>query len=187
MSICVWQADGGGAAYTAVGTVRPSPLLGCLVDLDVRDNEFAGVERLQIGVGLSVSEEAEHEVGRLDGPASAGDAELLACNSPSISTHTAPTPQAPALKRTLSGSSDGAIVPPHRDSLLVLLDILKELDGTLELPAVNGLGGLAGVLEGNAEVGTAGAGRLGGLNLSRSVSHLLGNAMLANALRCVWC
>ena len=89
--------------------------------------------------------------------------------------------------RTLGSAAGGASIAAHGDSLLVLLDILKELDGTLELPAVNGLGGLAGVLEGNAEVGTAGAGRLGGLNLSRSVSHLLGNAMLANALRCVWC
>jgi hypothetical protein len=54
----------------------------------------------------------------------------------------------------------------------VLLDVLKEGNSTLQLPAVDGLGGLAGVLEGNTEVGTAGAGRLGGFDLSRSVSHL---------------
>lgn len=53
------------------------------------------------------------------------------------------------------------------------LDVLEEGDGALELPAVDGLGGLAGVLEGNPEVGTAGAGRLRGLNLSRGVSDLL--------------
>ena len=61
----------------------------------------------------------------------------------------------------------------------MLLDILEESHGTLEFPAIDGLGGLAGVLEGDAEVGTAGAGRLGGFDLSRSVSHLLSQAMSA--------
>lgn len=74
--------------------------------------------------------------------------------------------------RTLGGAAGGAGVAAHGDGLLVLLDVLEELDGALELPAVDGLGGLAGVLEGNAQVGAAGAGRLGGLNLGRSVSHL---------------
>lgn len=55
----------------------------------------------------------------------------------------------------------------------MILDVLKELNSTLELPAVDGLGGLASVLEGDTEVGTAGAGRLGGLNLGRSVSDLI--------------
>jgi hypothetical protein len=54
------------------------------------------------------------------------------------------------------------------------LDVLEEGNGALELPAVDGLGGLAGVLEGDSEVGTAGAGRLGGLNLSGGVSDLVG-------------
>ena len=58
------------------------------------------------------------------------------------------------------------------DSLLVLLDVLEEGDGTLELPAVDGLGSLTSVLERGSEVGTASAGRLGGLDLSRSVSSL---------------
>ncbi len=55
----------------------------------------------------------------------------------------------------------------------MVLDVLEELDSTVELPAVDGLGSLAGVLEGDAEVGTAGAGRLGGQNLGRSVSDLI--------------
>lgn len=54
----------------------------------------------------------------------------------------------------------------------MLLDVLEELDSSLQLPAVDGLGGLAGVLERNSEVGTAGAGRLGGLNLVGGVSNL---------------
>lgn len=72
------------------------------------------------------------------------------------------------------GSAAGtASVAAHGDGLLVVLDVLEELDSTLELPAVDGLGSLAGVLEGDAEVGTAGAGRLGGQNLGRSVSDLI--------------
>ena len=65
--------------YTTVSTVCPSALLGCLVDLDVLDNQVAGVKTLGIGVGLSVPEEAKDEVGGLDGPAGLGDTELLAC------------------------------------------------------------------------------------------------------------
>lgn len=54
----------------------------------------------------------------------------------------------------------------------MLLHILEEGNSALQLPAVDGLGGLVGVLEGDSEVGTAGAGRLGGLDLGRSVSDL---------------
>lgn len=45
--------------YPAVGTVRASPLLGGLVDLDVLDDQVAGVETLGVGVGLGVLEETE--------------------------------------------------------------------------------------------------------------------------------
>lgn len=69
---------GRGKTYTAVGTVRAPALLGGLVDLDVLDNQGTGVETLGIGVGLSVLEETEQELGGLDGPAGLGDTELLA-------------------------------------------------------------------------------------------------------------
>lgn len=74
--------------------------------------------------------------------------------------------------RTLGGSASAAGISSHGDGLGVLLDVLEEGHSALQLPAVNGLGGLAGVLEGHSEVGTAGAGRLGRLNLSRGVSNL---------------
>lgn len=67
------------STYTTVGTVCASALLGSLVDLDVLDNEGTGVETLGISVGLSVAEEDEDVLGRLGGPASTGDTELLAC------------------------------------------------------------------------------------------------------------
>ena len=72
----------------------------------------------------------------------------------------------------MGGAASAASVAAHGDGLLVRLDVLKESDGALELPAVDGLGGLTGVLERNPEVGTAGAGRLRGLDLSRGVSDL---------------
>lgn len=61
----------------------------------------------------------------------------------------------------------------------MLLDILEESKGALELPAVDGLGGLASVLERNTEVGTAGAGRLGGLNFLGGVTNLQSSPWLA--------
>lgn len=51
------------ATYSTVGTVCPSALLGGLVDLDVLDDQVAGVETFGVGVGLGISEEAEKELG----------------------------------------------------------------------------------------------------------------------------
>jgi hypothetical protein len=64
--------------YATVGTVRAAALLGGLVDLNVLDNQVAGVETLGIGVGLGVLEKAEEELSRLDGPPGAGDTPGLA-------------------------------------------------------------------------------------------------------------
>lgn len=74
--------------------------------------------------------------------------------------------------RTLGGAADGASVAAEGNSLGLLLDVLEELHGALQLPAVDGLSGLASVLEGDTEVGTAGAGRLGGNDLGGSVPNL---------------
>ena len=69
--------------YATVGTVSAAALLGSLVDLDVLDDQVAGVETLGIGVGLGVLEETEEELGRLHGPAGTGDAPGLAyCSEP---------------------------------------------------------------------------------------------------------
>ena len=73
---------------------------------------------------------------------------------------------------TLSSASSATSVPPHRDGLLVLQDISEVGEGALELPAVDCLSGLASVLEGNAEVAAAGAGRLCAVNGGCSVANL---------------
>ena len=75
--------------------------------------------------------------------------------------------------RTLSGTASASGVSAHGDGLGLLLDILEELEGTGEFPAVDGLGGLAGVLERNTEVGTASAGGLGRLDFGGGVTDLL--------------
>lgn len=180
-------------------TVSTSPLLGSLVDLDVLDDEVAGVQALGIGVGLGVLEEVGEELGRLHGPAGLGDTELLACccarlsKCPSnalcvcllrfqlrhISMFISQCPSIQSVssrkaagKLTLGGAADGTGVPPHGDDLDLLLDILEVLEGAVELPAVDGLGGFPGVLEGNAEVGAAGASALRGLDVGGSVADL---------------
>ena len=64
----------------------------------------------------------------------------------------------------------------------MVLDVLEVLEGTGDLPAVDGLGGLAGVLERNTEVGTASAGGLSRLDFGGGVTDLL---MRENMVRMV--
>lgn len=73
-----WSQAEDSITYTTVSTVCAAALLGGLVDLDVLDDQVTGVETLSIGVGLGVLKETEEELGRLNGPAGAGDTELLA-------------------------------------------------------------------------------------------------------------
>ena len=61
-----------------MSTVRTSPLLWRLVNLDVLDNQVAGVEALGVRVRFGVLQQTEQELGRLDWPAGLGDAKLLA-------------------------------------------------------------------------------------------------------------
>lgn len=49
---------------TTVGTVCSAALLGCLVDLDVLDDQVGCVESLGVGVGFGVLEQTEKEFGR---------------------------------------------------------------------------------------------------------------------------
>jgi len=63
-----------------MSTVCTTALLRCLVDLDVLDDQVACVQALGISVCFCVLEEGEEMFGGLDGPASAGDAELFACS-----------------------------------------------------------------------------------------------------------
>lgn len=81
--------------------------------------------------------------------------------------------------RTLGSTASAPGISPHRHGLAVLLDILEECDGALQLPAVDGLGSLAGVLVGNAQVGAAGAGALRGLDVGGGVADLQCNDLVS--------
>ena len=62
-----------------MSTVSTTTLLRCLIDLDVLDDQIAGIEALGVGVCFCVFEEAEEEFGGFFGPAGFGDAELFPC------------------------------------------------------------------------------------------------------------
>ena len=62
-----------------MSTIRSSPLLRRLVDLNALDNQVAGIETFSVGVGFGVLEQADEEFGGFLGPAGFADAELFAC------------------------------------------------------------------------------------------------------------
>lgn len=70
-------------------------------------------------------------------------------------------------------------ITPHWYRLLMINDITEIGERALELPAIDSLSRFTGVFEGDAEVGTAGTGGLGGLDRSRCVADLVGEEMLA--------
>jgi hypothetical protein len=51
------------------------------------------------------------------------------------------------IKLTLSSATNATGIPSHGDGFLVVDDVLEVCDGARHLPSVDGLGGLAGVLE----------------------------------------
>jgi hypothetical protein len=59
--------------------VSTSTALGGLVDLDVLNNEVAGVEAFGVCISLGILQEAEEMLGRLHRPAGFGNTPLLAC------------------------------------------------------------------------------------------------------------
>lgn len=124
---------------TTVGAISSPPLLGSVVNLNVLDDEITSVKTLGIGVRFGVLEEAKNKLGRLYRPAGTVDTELLA----------------------LGGVASAASITAHGDCLLLKLDILKKGNSALELPSVDSLSGLAGVLERDTEVLATGTSRLG--------------------------
>jgi hypothetical protein len=73
---------------------------------------------------------------------------------------------------TLCSTSSSASISPHGNGLLVLDDVVEERLRPLQLPAIDGLGGLPGVLEAHTQVGAARAGALRWVDLRRCVSNL---------------
>ena len=63
--------------YTTVGTICPTTLFWCLIDLNMLNNQMAGVQTLSIGIRFSILEESEEILRRFDWPSSTSDTELL--------------------------------------------------------------------------------------------------------------
>lgn len=133
---------------TTVSTVSTTTLLRSLVDLDVGDDKRLGVKALGVSVGTGVLQKLGNKLDGLDGPSGLGDIKLLA----------------------LGGSADTASESSEGNSTLLLRDSLEVGKGLVDVPTVNGLGGLVGVLERNTEVGTAGRGALSRVDRGRSVT-----------------
>lgn len=170
-----------------MSTVCAPPLLGGLVDLNVLDDQVAGVKTLGVRVGLGVLKQAEQELSRLDGPAGLRDTKLLSC-IPNVSTTTLLRLCILALwlgtnldssrgyrwaSRTLRSTASAPGISAHWHGLDMALHILEVGEGAGDLPAVDGLGGLAGVLVGDTEVGAAGACGLRGLEVGGCVADLM--------------
>jgi hypothetical protein len=68
----------------------------------------------------------------------------------------------------------------------VALDVLEVLESAGDLPAVDGLSGLAGVLERDTEVGAASAGALGGLDFGGGVTDLNVEENMVRMVFCWW-
>jgi len=146
---------------SAVGSVCSSSLLGCLVDLDVLDQQVVGVETLSIGVGFSVLEETKEEFGGLDWMSGFRNAKGLACIPSVLATmllvssvrlgylshQSAVTIASHECVHTLSASASTSSISSHGDSLLQFLHILEVLEGAVQLPAIDSLRGFSRVLE----------------------------------------
>ena len=154
-----------------MGTVGPPPALGSLVDLNALDNEVSGVETLGISVGFGVLQQVDQEAGRLLGPAGFADTPLLACRISIFSPVHITSAKYP-VRLTLSTASFAPGIPPHRDGLGLGGDVVEEGQGALQFHAVDGLGGLAGVLEGDTQVRAPGAGALCGRDFLSGVADL---------------
>ena len=120
-------------ADAAVRAVGAAALLDCLVHLDVRDVERVDVEAFHLGVGLCVAKQADQQLHRLGGPA----------------------PLAVVGRRLVLGlrrAADPAAEAAEGDDALLAEHRLKVGLGLGELHLAEGEGGLAGVLEVDAEV-----------------------------------
>jgi len=140
--------------HTTVGTVSATTALRSAVDGDHLDGQVVGVEALGFGVGLGVLEHVKDNLDRLDRPATLAsrDVELLGLRLATTAT----------------------VVAKERDDLLLLEDILEIDLGLLDVPALDGLADIVGVLVTSAQVRAHSLGRLGrdlGLSDVTSLDH----------------
>ena len=76
------------------------------------------------------------------------------------------------MQLTLGVAASAASESSEGNNLGLVLDVVEEGKSALQLHAVDGLGGLAGVLEADTQVRAPGAGALSGRNFLSSVTDL---------------
>lgn len=116
-----------------MGAVGSAAAAARLVDLDMGDIEFLGLEALSLGVRLGVLEEAEDELTTLLGPAADGRRHIL----------------------TLRVALDAQLEADEGDDLLLLNDVVQVLLGARESHMLDGGACLARIFEADAEVASA--------------------------------
>ena len=130
--------------------VRPPPLLRRLIHLNMLHNQVARIQPLCIRIRLCILQQIQQILGALDRPTRLAHTELL----------------------SLGRATCAACVPAHGDGFSVGFDVFEVREGAGEREAVDGLGCFAGVFEGDAQVGAAGASGFRGGNWGAAVSNL---------------
>lgn len=136
--------------YPSMRPIRPPPLLRRLIDLNMPHHQIPRIQPLRIRIRLRILQQPQQELRRLLGPARLAHAKLF----------------------PLGGAPRRTRIAAHGHGFLVLEHVAQVGEGAVELPAVDGLGRFAGVLEGDPEVGAAGAGGLRGVDLGGGVADL---------------
>lgn len=111
-------------------TVCSSSLLGCLVDLNMRDDQRVQVQRLCGSVVLDIFQQTQQDLDTLNGPSTHSSSVLLG----------------------LGRSADTAVESGERNTLLVLCNIIQISDGLVDVHSLDGVGCFTCVLEVYTEV-----------------------------------
>jgi len=124
-----------------VSTICPSSHLGGLLDLDVRNIEFADIQLLDLSICFRILKQAQHVFNALLGPTCLGHTSLLVVGIGLRSATNTPTK-----------SSEG-------NGSLMLQDVIQIFDRDIVLKSTKGEGGFSGVLEMNTNVRSSRLGR----------------------------
>ena len=115
---------------STVGSVSSSSALHGALHGEVGNHGLLDVKALGLSVGLQVLQQLAHVAHGLLREAALGD----------------------AVELSLGGSANVARESSVRNAVSVLEDVLQVLDGSLQLKALDGSGGLVGVLEVSSQV-----------------------------------
>lgn len=117
-----------------MGSVSPSSALWSLVNLDVAQNEFIGLQSFYLGIGFEVSEQVQNNLDGFCWPSSLGYSPLL----------------------SLSSSTGGTGVSFVRNTSLVFEDLVQVFLGSDQVHSLEDTGSVVGILEVGSDIVTLG-------------------------------